>query len=199
MATTDVDVANRAFKLIGGATISDFTSGANFETEIANTLYEPLVRAELATYPWSFCKEKSPLDRETDTTVTPNVNVPLNEWDAQYRLPDNFLAIRGLYVQNNAIEFEIFGERAYCNATADDVVVCEHLVRADESIWPDYFTQSMVYRLASDFGGALARDADLVVAFEEKYLFQHRKAKSIDSQSDTAPRVTTNRLISVRR
>jgi len=197
MGLTREDIATRAFTLIGGEVVTDFATPNNRETIIANQLYEELVTDEISSYPWTMAKQQEVLSRETDTDA--GTNIPDHEWSAIYRLSPSAIAIRGLYVQGNSINFEIFGDRVYCNAVAADEVVSEHLIRADETVWFPYFRMAMIYKLASDFGGALARDADLVTAFEEKYLYQLRRAKAMDSQSETTDNVKTNKLILVRR
>lgn len=197
MALTREDIATRAFALIGGEQVTDFATPTNRETNIANLLYEEIVTDEIASYPWTFAKQQADLSRETDTDA--GTNIPKHEWDAIYRLPPESIAIRGLFVQGLPINFEIFGNKVYCNATEDDTVVSEHLVRAAESIWWPFFRQAMIYKLASDFGAALARDPNLVTAYEEKYLYQLRRAKAMDAQSETTDTIKTSKLIIVRR
>jgi hypothetical protein len=192
MTTTKEDIASRAFLLVGGNPVTDFDSGESQESDLANILYEEIVQAELGSYPWNFAKSKVQLSRDSTDPIG-------SEWSAQYLIDVAAITIRGVLVESNNIQYEIQGTRILCDASTNDTVIMEYLGRPDEAQWPPYFQLAMIYRLAGDFGGSLARDGELVEAFENKYMFQLRRAKAMDSQSETSRPLRTRRLINARR
>ena len=191
MTSTKEDIASRAFILLGANVVSDFTDGLSREADIANTLYEEMVQAELGSYPWNFAKASVQLSRDAEAPLG-------KEWDAKYRIDALAITVRGLLVEGHNIEYEIQEDFALCNATEDDTVIMEYIGRPDESKWPAYFQTAMVYKLATDFGASISRDGDLVKEMRELYVFQQRRARAMDSQSETSRPLRTRRLITSR-
>jgi len=191
MTTTKEDVASRAFLMIGANTVSDFTDGSSDESDLANLLYEELVQAELGSYPWNFTK--------SEVLLSLDATAPLGgEWDSRYRIDTRAITVRGVRVEGSNIAYEIQEDFIHCNATSADSVYMEFLGRTSEAKWPAYFQLGMVYRLASDFAGSLARDGELVQIYDVKYEKQIRRARAMDSQSETARPLRTQRLVKVR-
>jgi hypothetical protein len=190
MGRTKTDIATQASRLVGGAAISSFTDDTTLEAKAANALYEPLVRGEMTAYDWSFLLAYHTLSKSsTDPTTV---------WDSSYDIPAEFLLLRAVLVETLSISYEVFGSQIFCDATADDTVVGKGIIRVDEDLWPDYFALGMTYRLAANFGGALARDGALVTVMEQKAEFQFRRARKMDASSDTAKSFRTQRLLATR-
>lgn len=187
MATTKEDIATRAFKRIGANAVTDFTDVTQTEAAIAALLYEEIVEATLGGYPWTFAKQMEQMS--LDGTA------PLTKYTSAYRIPTKCLLLRAVYVQGNPINFETYGNMIYCDATADDTVIAEFIARVDESVWPPHFAHAVAYELAGVFAGAIARDAALIQSMEERAIFQLRKARSLDAQSETTQRIKSRRLI----
>ena len=192
MTTTKEDIASRAFILIGANPVTDFTSGESQESDIANLLYEELVQSELGSYEWNFAKTQVQLSKDATDPIG-------SQWSARFRIDTAAIAVRSILVEGKPINYEIQGGYALCDATDDDTVIMKYMARPDEVEWPPYFETVMCYRLAADFAGALARDGALIEAYENKYIFQVRRAKAMDAQSEPAKRFRTTRLISARR
>jgi hypothetical protein len=190
MGRTKTDVATQASRLVGGAAISSFTDDTTLEAKAANALYEPLVRGEMTAYDWSFLLAYHTLSKDaTDPTTV---------WDSAFDIPAEFLLLRAVLVETLSIPYEVFGSQIFCDATSEDTVVGKGIVRVDEDLWPDYFALGITYRLAANFGGALARDGALVTVMEQKAEFQFRRARKMDASSDTTKSFRTQRLLATR-
>ena len=190
--TSKEDIASRAFIMIGANITSDF-AGGSAEDDLAQVMYEEVVQAELGSYEWNFAKETVLLSRNTAAPTN------AGKWSASYRIDVLAIMVRSVKVDSIDVEYEIQGANILCDATADDTVYMEYLGRPDEGLWPPPFALAMIFRLASLFGAALARDADLIKAMSELYIAQLRKAKIMDTQAETSKTIRTRRLINVRR
>lgn len=189
MATTKIDIVNRGFALIGEAPISSFTQ-ATPQAERINVLYESLVEAELSSHPWRFAMKQQQLNRLVDT--------PVGLWDAAYRIPADCIRMHGVFINDIRQEYDRYSDMVYINATEDDVVFAEYMYRADESHWESYFEQVIVYKIASLMGASVGRDANLVATFDSLYQREAAKARTVDSQGQTAKRITSNLFTKVK-
>ncbi len=192
MGTTKEDIASRAFVLIGADPVTDFTSGDSIEADTAQLLYEAIVEAELGSYEWNFAKSQVQLSKDAADPIGA-------QWSAQFNRDVVAITVRGVHVEGRPINYEIQGTKILCDATEDDVVIMKYIGRPSESQWPAYFDMTMIYKLASDFAGSLARDGDLITSMDNKFIFQLRRAKAMDTQAETSKRLRTRRLISVRK
>lgn len=191
MAVTDIDIANRALALIGEDPITSF-DGDSEQARRFSVLYESVVSAELASFPWRFAMDQELLNRLTDTPVGDG------EWSAAYQLPPKALRVTGVFIDGRKIKFDRYSEFIYCNANEDDQVYAEFIYRADEAGWEEYFAQVVVFRFASLMGGSVGRDAQLVEKYNEMYEVEKARARHTDSQGRTNNRIRTNRFTSFR-
>ena len=190
VANSAIDIASRALVLIGAEPITSFDSSST-EALVATNMYEDTVRAMLSTARWRFATEQSVLNQLSD--------VPTGRFDIAHQLPSNLLVLHGVTVNDNLIEFTVYGDKVFSDTTASDTLVADFTFRADEVDFPSYFSLALQYSLASIFATSIARDDRLMQMMETKANQLMAKARNIDAQQQTTRKLVTSRFISNRR
>jgi len=188
---SDIDIASRGLVLIGASPISSF-SGTTTESQVAQNLYEDIVRSALTQTRWRFASNITQLSRLTEAPID------ANRYDAAYQIPSQSIMIHGVTVSGNPIQYEIFTEKIFCNAGVNDVVIAEYTYRPDTTAFPPYFITALQFHLASVFAGAIAEDENKSALFEEKAQRQYMIARNVDSQQTTTERLRLNKFATVR-
>ena len=137
-----IDICNQGLVLIGANTIASFTDNT-VESKVANQLYETTLRSLLTKARWRFATKQAQL-----TKLSTN---PLDKWDSAYQIPNDAILIHTVTVSDNVIVFDRYNEELYTNTSSSDVVVCHYTFQPHEKEFPDYFTQAVVFELASLF------------------------------------------------
>ena len=190
VANSAIDIASRALVLIGAEPITSFDSSST-EALVATNMYEDTVRAMLSTARWRFATEQSVLNQLSD--------VPTGRFDIAHQLPSNLLVLHGVTVNDNLIEFTVYGDKVFSDTTSSDTLVADFTFRADEVDFPSYFSLALQYSLASIFATSIARDDRLMQLMETKANQLMAKARNIDAQQQTTRKLVTSRFISNRR
>ena len=188
---SDIDIASRGLVLIGATPISSF-SGTTTESQVAQNLYEDIVRSALTQTRWRFASNIKQLSRLTDAPLDEN------RYDAAYQIPIESIMIHGVTVGGNPIQYEIFTEKLFCNAGVSDKVIAEYTYRPDTTTFPPYFITALQFHLASVFAGAIAEDADKSALFEQKAQRQYLLARNIDAQQTSTERLNMGRYANFR-
>jgi hypothetical protein len=190
VANTPIKICSRGSVLIGGNPIQSFNDGTP-EAIVAEAMYEDIARAALTNSRWRFSTNQATLNR----IATP----PTARFDSAYQLPASFLMINAITARDEPIIYDIYGDKAFCDATASDVLVCDYIFRADESNWPPFFVIAVEYMVASMFATSVARDSQLASLMEQKANFHMVQARRLDSQQQTTRKLNTSRFIAQRR
>jgi hypothetical protein len=139
---------------------------------------------------WRFATEQSQLSRL--------VAAPTGRYDAAYQLPANMLMLNTATVNDQNVEYTIYGDKLFCNISDQDELVADYIYRALEVDWPSYFTLAVEYQLASIFASAIARNETLTQLMDIKFRDAMARARSLDSQQNTTRKLTTSRFITER-
>lgn len=190
-ATTAVEIASNALVMIGASPISSFEDD-DAGAVVANNIYEEIIQDALTSYPWRFSIKQS-------IALSRLEAAPDTLWDAAYQIPTDVLVLRRVTVNDLDINYEIYGDKIYCNAVSTDSVYANYIYRVTESAWPPYFRLLAQLRLAAYFAMAVIQKPDIAGKYEDMAELQNRKARNTDAQIDTIESVTTKRLINVRR
>ena len=184
-----IDICNQGLVLIGANTIASFTDNT-VESKVSNQLYETTLRAMLTKARWRFASKQAQLTKlATD---------PLDKWDSAYQIPNDVILIHTVTVSDNVILYDRYGEELFTNTSTNDIVVCHYTYQPHEKEFPDYFTQSLVFELASLFAGAIARNDQLSVLYQQTCTTTIIVARSTESQTQTTRKLNTTLLIEVR-
>ena len=189
-ANTAIKVCSRASILIGGDAIQSFTEGTA-EADVADAMYEDIAGAALCSTRWRFATNQVQLSRLEA--------VPTGRFDAAYQLPSDLLMLSAVTVNDEPIEYDMYGDKIYCDANENEVLVADYIFRANESTWPPYFTIAVEFMMAAVFAVSVARDASLANMMEQKGDIQMAKARRLDSQQQTTRKLNTSRFILQRR
>ena len=189
-ANTPIKICSRASVLMGGSPISSFTDGT-VESDVCDAMYEDVARASLTNTRWRFATNQSVLTRI--------VSSPTGRFDAAYQLPADMLMMNAITVNDLPIEYDIYGDKAYCNAVANDTVIGDYIFRAEEANWPPYFTIAVEFTMAGILAVSVARDPQLASLMEQKANIFMMQARRLDSQQQTTRKLNTSRFIAQRR
>lgn len=185
-----LDIASRALVLIGAEPITSFESSSS-EALVASNMYEDVVRSSLCIARWRFSTEQAILNQLTDT--------PTGRFDIAHQLPSDLLMLHAVTVNDNKLEYTIYGDKVFSDSTSNDVLIADYSFRAPETSFPSYFALAVQYALASVFATAIARDDKLMEMMEVKADRLMAKARNLDSQQQTTRALSTSRFTSYRR
>ena len=188
MALTDIGLCARALIKIGAAPISSFDT-AQAESEIAGALYPQIRDALLSSYAWSFATSQVSLNRLDDA--------PLADFQYAFQLPNDFL--RALSVgqggRGRGVRYRIVGNVLHTNTAQ---VILTYLYRPDENVFPPYFDQALIARLAAEFTIPITESTSRSESLYQLAQREFRQARQIDAQQDTPNRIEDFSLIDAR-
>ena len=146
-ANTALDICSRALILIGAEPISSFDDGST-EALVCVNLYEDVVRTALTNTRWRFATNQKVLNRLTD--------IPTGRFNFAYQIPQDNLMVHAVTVNDNLIEYQIYGDKIYSNTSENDEVISDYSFRASELDFPSYFTLAVQFSFSLDFIARLA-------------------------------------------
>jgi len=189
-ADSPIDICARALILIGADPITSFNDGTT-EALVSVNMYEDVARAALVNSRWRFSTNQAVLNLLSAA--------PTGRYDRAYQLPNDLLMLHAVTVQDLPIEYQIYGSKVFADTDPNDVVIADYTYRAEEEDWPSYFTLAVEYALAVVFATSIARDSSLASLMKTQANEAMAKARSLDSQQQTARKLVTSRFIAERR
>lgn len=189
-ANTPIDICSRALILIGAETITSFEDGTT-EALVSVNMYEDVARTALVNTRWRFSTNQVELNLLTAA--------PTGRYERAYQLPSGYLMVHTATVNDNIIDYQIYGDKLYADTSAGDSVILDYTYRANELEWPSYFTIAVEYSLATVFATSIARDNGLASIMQAQALETMAKARSLDSQQQTTRKLVTSRFLTNRR
>ena len=188
-ANSAIDVCSRALILVGAQPITSFEDDTS-EALIAGNMYEDIARSNLVGTRWRFATDQAVLNRLTD--------IPTGRFNSAYQLPADYLMVHAVTVNDNLIEYKIYGNKIFCDASANDELVVDFTYRAQENDWPSYFCVVVEYAMAVVFATSLARDQSMSQLMETQFQKLSAKARSLDGQQQSTNKLVTSRLLTTR-
>ena len=189
-ANSAIDIASRALVLIGAEPITAFGSSST-ESLVATNMYEDTVRATLSSARWRFASEQAVLAAVGSD--------PTGRFDKAHQLPTNVLVLHAVTVNDNLVNYTVYGDKVFSNVATADTVVADFTFRQVESEFPSYFSLALEYTLATIFATAIARSASLAKLMNEQSTLLMAKARNLDAQQQTTRKLATTRFITDRR
>lgn len=187
---TAIDICNRGLIFIGAEPITSFDDGTT-EARVAANVYEDVIQTSLTNARWRFATNQETLNRLTDA--------PTARFDLAYQQPNDTLIIHAITVNDNPIEYQIYGDMIYADTTTTDTVVADYTFRQTEEFFPSYFVMAVAYSLAQIFATSIARDGSLTQTMATLADRAMLKARSVDSQQQTTRKLITGRFVQNRR
>lgn len=166
MATSAISICSNALILLGDNPISSFSDpGAGAQT--ASNLYESSYINLLSMHRWRFATKKATLSRLTSN--------PINEWQYQYQLPVDNVAMITMYPNG---DYELYGDKLYTHSSTVEI---DYVYRVDESQLPLWFAKTVEFYLAMQFAIPVTGNSTRLGEMQELFKQQLRSAKNIDS------------------
>ena len=185
-----IDICNRGLIFIGAEPITSFDDGTT-EASVAANVYDDVVQSSLCNARWRFATNQQTLNRLTDA--------PTARYDLAYQQPNDTLIIHAITVNDNPIEYQIYGDMIYADTSTTDTVVADYTFRQTEEFFPSYFIMAVAYGLAQVFATSIARDGSLTQTMATLADRAMLKARSVDSQQQTTRKLLTGRFVQNRR
>ena len=189
-ADTPLDICSRALILIGADPISSFDDGTT-EATVAVNMYEDVAQSALVNTRWRFATNQKVLNQLSDE--------PPGRYDLAYQLPSDLLMLHAVTVNDNLIDYQMYGDKVFADTSTQDVVIADYSFRANEETWPSYFTLAVEFSLAIIFATSIARDANLASLMTARAEATMAKARTMDSQQQTTRKLVTSRFLTARR
>jgi hypothetical protein len=184
-------IVNTALARIGHSTLSSFDSDLGRRLEL---IYDSVLRAKLASYPWKFATREIVLTSRTPTDGDIDSYFPNH-----YLLPDNVLGPLGFI---DEYEYEIRGQtissRAIPTQIGQDEITCEPIyenprflavVEITEGYFSEPFRLALEYQLAAEFSITVTEDESKAQGWTRLAQMEWRRARVKDSQSATSKNV----------
>ena len=184
------ELCSQALVALGAMPIASFEEGSA-ESTVAGTRYSSVRDGLLSSNPWSFARGQ--------LTLAKLAGSPTADFRYAYQLPSDFL--RALSVGSAAarsgrgVEYRISEKRL---STDTNGVVLTYLFRPDETVFPAYFAEVLIAKLAAEFSLPLTENTARTEALARLAEAAVQRARTIDAQQQTPLRLRMDGLIRVR-
>jgi hypothetical protein len=188
MALTSVDLCSRALLKIGAHSIASFEEGTA-EAEVAANLYAPTRDALMSSHPWNFAISQSELPRLAAA--------PLADYAFAFQIPADCIRVlsAGTGGQGSGLEYRVVGREVHADV---ENVALTYIRRVNEDLFPPFFASALVSELAAEFCIPLTDSTSRWEGLRRAAEAEFRRAKLIDAQEDTPPRIEDFTLIEER-
>ena len=170
MATDVLEIANKAFVLLGVKTVISLIENKK-SIKTFNAIYPTTRDAVFRAHPWNSISARF--------NIAPNVTKPLFEWDNQFDFPSKCIRVVSLLDVLND-EWSVEGQKILANAStiqAKCVIKNEDVTKYDALL-----VDTLAARLAADLAHPLVDDTALTTAMWDMYKLKIQEARSIDAQ-----------------
>ena len=148
---TETSICNMALGRIGGLRIEDSVETDTSTQAIQCRLHYETIRNSLEeSYPWRFTSDRA--------TLVVDGTTPDSEWDYQFDLPDDYLAMRSIYEDRfsgeNLRNYVLEGDMLLTNEDEMEIRYVKKVT--DPTKFDDLFVKLLVLSLADELIGPLA-------------------------------------------
>ncbi len=152
MAESNTSICNQALGKLGAKRINDFEDTTESSTPAIQCRlhFEPTRDALIRSYPWRFASDRATLSQDTET--------PDFEWEFQYHLPDDFMAMKSIFedrfFDDNFRSYDLEGDLLLTNQGEMSIKYVKKVT--DASKFDPLFVKVLVLLLADEMIGPLA-------------------------------------------
>ena len=188
MTLTDVEICSVALVKIGANDITSFED-ETFEADVARRLYEVTLRGLIASHPWHFSMAVAELEPVEEPAVA--------GFSFVFALPADLLRIvsAGASSRARGLDYRLTGGRLHAGSSR---VILHYQRRPETAVFPPFFVQALVARLAAEFCLPLTEGTSRADALYKLAAAEHKVARLIDSQQATPRAVEDFTLIAAR-
>ena len=141
-----IEVINVALLVAGASTVTE--NDGSRAWQVANGVYEPLVKARLTKHRWSWAQAEKTLVRTSTNT---------GKYKYGYALPADRLTVHDAHCAGTKARYQLFGDEARFEIDRTDLVIA-YTKRVTEGQWDADFADAMVKDLEGIFLSALFED-----------------------------------------
>ena len=169
MATTFVEIANRAITFLGGDTIASLDDDTK-EGRACKRLYEQTRDQLLRDHPWNFAVKRA--------SLAANTTAPEYEYTNAFDFPDATLRILDV---ETAEEWAVEGRQIVTDAAAPlQIVYIERVT--DPNLFDSKFIEAYSLRLAADIAYDITASQTVATNAETKFNSSLQEARLVDAQ-----------------
>lgn len=179
MANSETSIVNQGLSIIGSLRINDLDADSSPQAIQARLHYEPTRDALMRSFRWRFAAARSQLSQDT---VDPDF-----EYDNQFILPSDFMAIRSIFgdnftaTENTRFTFAIEGERLLTNEDSVDLRYTKRVT--DVAKFDPLFVKVLAVNLADEFiGGIAGGDKGIQAKIDRRLAVLMPKVRAMDRQ-----------------
>jgi len=169
MATTFVEIANRAITFLGAAPITSLEDDTK-EGRAVKRLFEQTRDQLLRDHSWNFAIKR--------ISLAANTTSPVFEYANAFDFPNNTLRIIEV---NTAEKYVVEGQQIVTNASAPLQIVYVERV-TDPNLFDTKFIEAYSLRLAADIAYDITASQTVAATAEQKFAAMLKEARLIDSQ-----------------
>jgi len=192
--SSKIDIANQALTALGATRIISFDDEST-EADVMNTIYEPVKRALLRSYPWNCATRRAKLAQLTDP--------PVNEYNYQFALPEDCLKVLNVYVGDwedvreswEQSEFRIEGKKLLTNSQN---IIIKYILDIPEGTMDSHVEMAFVAKLASEAAYPIQGSPSNVQMFLQISELKTNEARTTDNLESGTEIFITRRLDAVR-
>lgn len=175
---------NHALALLGETPIEDFDPESGSTNALAGLIYDRVVESCLSTWLWNFATCRVELSQLSDDPPLP--------WTVQYSLPSGCLRV--IRTDHPNEPFAVYSDNRtgvsagtprpagamvlYAHRTG---IIADCIVRPLDEIFPAYFTDLLVNRLAAEMAPAITGSLGLAQGFEQRARVAEARARTVDA------------------
>jgi len=169
MATTFVEIANRAITFLGGDVLTDLTDDTK-EGRAINRIINQTRDALLRDHAWNFSIKR--------VSIAANTTSPVWEYTNAYDWPSDCLRIIEV---DTLEEWAVEGRQIVTDAAAPLLIAYVHRV-TDANLFDTKFIEAFALRLAADIAFDLTASESTARVAETKFTVFMNEAKTVDGQ-----------------
>jgi len=169
MATTFVEIANRAITFLGGTAITSLEDDTK-EARACNRLYEQTRDNLLRDHPWNFAVKRA--------SLSANATAPVFEYTNAFDFPDGTLRILDVDTDE---EWAIEGRQIVTDASAPLDIVYIYRV-TDANLFDAKFIECYAMRLAAEIAYDITASQTVAREALDKYYRMMQSARLTDAQ-----------------
>jgi len=169
MATTKIDIVNRALGLLGAEFITSLTEDTK-PARFANELYDDTRDTLFRMHPWNSCIKRAALSL-TD-------NTPAYYFSYEFQLPGDWLRI--VRPEDDSLEYKIESDKL---VTETSTFKCTYVFRNEAvATYDSLLVETLAAKLAVNLTMPLLQDLETLNAMNSLYSEKLRTARSADAQ-----------------
>ena len=172
MATTKINIVNRALGLLGAEFISSLTEDTK-AARFANGLFDDTRDALFRQHPWNCCIKRASLSKTSNT--------PAYYFTAEFQLPTDWLRI--VKPEDDQVEYKIEGDKL---VTETDTFKCTYIFRNETiNTYDPLLVDVLAIKLAANLAMPLLQDPKTLDMMYKLYYEKLASARSADAVEGT--------------